>query len=165
MKTCTRCGDTKPFSEFHILRKSKDGHRPACKSCTKIYQDNWRLENPDKKTSLQASWRAKNYEKELAWRRANPEVARIHRHNRRAQLKSRGKLTPGISEKLFALQKGKCACCKKPLGKNYHMDHIVPLALGGTNTDDNIQLLHQKCNHKKSSKDPIDFMQQLGYLL
>lgn len=33
MKTCTKCGETKDFSEFHKLVKSKDGHKPECKSC------------------------------------------------------------------------------------------------------------------------------------
>jgi 5-methylcytosine-specific restriction endonuclease McrA len=51
------------------------------------------------------------------------------------------------------------------LGDNYHLDHIVPLAIGGTNTDDNIQLLRQKCNQQKSAKHPIDFMQSRGFLL
>jgi 5-methylcytosine-specific restriction endonuclease McrA len=45
------------------------------------------------------------------------------------------------------------------------MDHIIPLALGGTNTDDNIQLLRAKCNKQKGAKHPIDFMQQRGFLL
>jgi 5-methylcytosine-specific restriction endonuclease McrA len=45
------------------------------------------------------------------------------------------------------------------------MDHIIPLALGGANTDDNIQLLRATCNLQKHTKHPIDFMQQRGYLL
>ena len=76
-----------------------------------------------------------------------------------------GVLTLGLSLRLFQLQKGKCACCKKPLGSNYHMDHIMPLALGGTNTNDNIQLLRARCNLQKQAKHPVDFMQQRGYLL
>lgn len=45
------------------------------------------------------------------------------------------------------------------------MDHIMPLALGGTNTDDNIQLLCPTCNRSKHAKHPVDFMQQRGFLL
>lgn len=70
-----------------------------------------------------------------------------------------------IAERLFKLQRGKCACCKQPLGDDYHMDHIMPLSLGGSNTDDNIQLLRAKCNQQKSAKHPVDFMQQRGFLI
>jgi 5-methylcytosine-specific restriction endonuclease McrA len=52
-----------------------------------------------------------------------------------------------------------------PLGDNYHIDHIMPLALGGSNTDDNIQLLRQRCNNQKCAKHPVDFMQSRGFLL
>jgi 5-methylcytosine-specific restriction endonuclease McrA len=45
------------------------------------------------------------------------------------------------------------------------MDHIVPLISGGTNTDDNIQLMRSRCNQQKSAKHPIDFMQSRGFLL
>lgn len=104
--------------------------------------------------------------KKKAWQRANLEAARRSDHKRRAiKQKTGGDLSKGLTKKLFVLQKGKCPCCNKPLGKNYHMDHIVPLARGGTNNDDNIQLLRQRCNNQKHAKDPIDFMQSRGFLL
>ena len=33
MKTCTRCHQTKPFSEFHKQHQKLDGYRPECKQC------------------------------------------------------------------------------------------------------------------------------------
>jgi hypothetical protein len=33
MKTCSRCKEAKPFSEFHKWRASSDGLMPACKPC------------------------------------------------------------------------------------------------------------------------------------
>jgi hypothetical protein len=41
----------------------------------------------------------------------------------------------------------------------------MPLALGGSNTDDNMQLLRAICNYHKYTKHPIDFMQSKGFLL
>ena len=104
--------------------------------------------------------------KKKAWQTANLESSRRSDHKRRA-LKSRsgGALSKGLGEKLFSLQKGKCPCCGLPLGDDYHMDHIIPLALGGPNTDDNIQLLRQRCNNQKHAKHPVDFMQSRGFLL
>lgn len=130
----------------------------------------WLAANPEKQKARSAAYRAANPEKNAirvaAWAAANPEARCIIKQNRRARMKQvGGVLSKGLSKKLFRLQKGKCPCCGEPLGENYHMDHVVPLALGGSNTDDNMQLLRQRCNHQKHAKHPIDFMQSKGFLL
>lgn len=130
----------------------------------------WRAENPEKVKSSQDAYHAKNpgkaNKKSSDWREKNPAQVRIQRHNRRALvLSAGGSLSKGLLAKLFELQKGMCPCCKQPLGDKYHMDHVMPLALGGTNTDDNIQLLRATCNQKKHAKHPVDFMQAKGFLL
>lgn len=117
-----------------------------------------------------AAWYAANTEKSkqaiAAWNRSNPEATRIHKQNRRARkMATGGKLSQGLALKLFALQKGMCPCCKQPLGVSYHLDHIQPLALGGENADENMQLLRATCNMHKHTKHPIDYMQSKGYLL
>lgn len=61
--------------------------------------------------------------------------------------------------------------CKANLKKTgFHLDHIVPLRPrnGGTPgryEDKNAQLTCPKCNLKKHNKSPIQFMQEMGYLL
>lgn len=100
------------------------------------------------------------------WRLANPERRRILFQNRRARIKEvGGKLSKNLAQKLYTLQKGKCACCGLPLGRKFHMDHIMPLALGGANEDFNIQLLTGRCNSQKRAKHPADFMRQRGFLI
>lgn len=136
----------------------------------KIANAAWFAANPDRGKKYGAKWYAANYEmrkvSQAAWNAANPEARRIYVQNRRARKKEKGgTLSIGLSEKLFKLQKGKCPCCNQPLGTNFHLDHILPLALGGLNIDDNIQLLRQRCNSQKHAKHPIDFMQQRGFLL
>lgn len=68
-------------------------------------------------------------------------------------------------EDLLKLQKNKCACCKKSLNGKYDVDHIQSLKKGGDNSRLNIQILCPRCNRKKSAKDPIQFMQEQGYLI
>ena len=130
----------------------------------------WYAGNSDHAKAVAALWRKANLEKikssGAAYRKANLEARRIDAHNRRARkLTNGGKLSKGLSAKLFKLQKGKCPCCNQPLGDDYHMDHIMPLKSGGANEDWNIQLLRQQCNNQKSAKDPIEFMQSRGKLL
>lgn len=149
------------------------------------YHKNWVAENKEKSDLAKRRWYDKNREKkrknDLRWYNENKDKASAKRarwakenrdkvnagwQNRKAKkLAIPGKLSNGLKEKLFSLQRGKCACCGLPLGDNYHLDHIMPLALGGPNTDDNIQLLRQRCNNQKHAKHPVDFMQERGFLL
>lgn len=99
------------------------------------------------------------------WRAANKDKCRIHNNNRRARARG-GVLSTGIVDDLMEKQRGKCACCRTDLRKaGHHIDHIMPLAKGGTNTDDNVQLLCPECNLSKHARHPVDFMQQRGFLL
>lgn len=214
-KKCTKCGESKPLTEFYKEPRKRDGLHSACKACFKIcaaryYAANcdgaktirrkwyvlnrekvrasnakWQKDNLDKVRASQAKYLAANYEKHKAsvarWQTANYEkfragqakyltenleAHRVYEHNRRARKRENGgALSPDLADRLYKLQKGKCPCCKEPLGDDFHLDHIIPIALGGTNTDDNIQLLRQRCNNQKCAKHPIDFMQQRGFLL
>ena len=130
----------------------------------------WQTENRDKVIATNAKCYAANAEKRRAYavnyRAENTDKCRVLHHNRRARERENGgTLSSGLSDRLFKLQKGKCPCCSQPLGDDYHLDHIVPIKLGGSNTDDNIQLLRGTCNHQKSAKHPVDFMQSRGFLL
>lgn len=130
----------------------------------------WFLANKERAAIAGNRWRearrSEAVDRMRKWRSANPDKVRAHANNRRARKEVRGGvLSSGIAERLFVLQKGKCPCCKQPLGDDYHLDHIIPFALGGANTDDNVQLLRAKCNQKKHAKHPIEFMQSMGFLL
>lgn len=130
----------------------------------------WQKKNPDKMRAAVTRWQAENPKKRMdanaAWLAKHPEAPRIFSLNRLARKKANGgKLSLGLAQKLFALQRGKCPCCGKPLGDDYHLDHKMPLALGGANEDWNMQLLRQRCNTQKQAKHPVDFMQSRGFLL
>lgn len=168
-KNCTKCGVEKPVSEFRIQRRRNNIPMGCCKDCESEYQKSYKNANPEKRKEIVNRSAKKNkdkiYKKNLEYRLANKEAYRVHTRNRRAKQRTTGILSKNISKKLYTLQKGKCACCGLPLGNDYHIDHIMPIALGGTNTDDNIQLLRATCNVQKSAKHPVDYMQQRGFLL
>lgn len=131
---------------------------------------NWRLNNPEKMQECRNAWVAANPEKAKTlgaeWRKKNPDAVTRHNHNRRAmKVAGGGKLSTDIVKRLIVAQKGKCPCCGLDLGDKYHLDHILPLALGGSNTDNNVQILRAQCNLKKGRKHPVDFMQSKGFLI
>ena len=129
-----------------------------------------------KKRELMRKYFAKPEVKEARKRyRATPEVAAAHVrhtreyhkkypekrlavcHKRRARLLGGGSYT---EQEWFALveQYGhRCLCCKKPEPEiKLTVDHIVPIAKGGTNDIGNIQPLCAKCNFRKQTKT-IDY--------
>lgn len=133
-------------------KKYEDSHKKQIR----ITRNKWRDKNLDRVKEA----RRRRYAK-------NPRLGSIYFQNRRARKeKNGGKLSPGLAAKLFKLQRGKCACgCGENLGEDYHLDHIMPLALGGANVDSNMQLLTKRCNLQKHAKHPIEFMQSRGFLL
>lgn len=166
------------------LAAEKDARAKARKAKKLTQATNWQAANPDRRKAITATYRAANPQKTkaavaasvaakpekykamtAAYRAANRDAYRAHKQNRRAKESSSGVLSKGIASRLFMLQKGKCPCCAQPLGDDYHLDHKMPLALGGENTDENMQLLRATCNLQKHAKHPVDFMQSRGFLL
>lgn len=124
----------------------------------------------DAASSRAREWYAKNRDRAIARQKEynvrNPENVITSSHNRRARKNSAdGSHTAQDIKQLFALQRGKCACCKVGINDGYHVDHVIPLSLGGSNDRLNLQLLCPTCNLQKSAKHPIDFMQSRGFLL
>lgn len=114
------------------------------------------------------SWAANNPEKrkELAriYHENHRDEGRVRVRNRRARKRSvGGSHTAADVDRIFDLQKGHCTMCLGPLFKGkFHVDHYMPLALGGSNDRRNLHLLHKKCNLSKGARHPADHA--LNYL-
>ena len=99
----------------------------------------------------------------MAWIKANPERRKAYRNNRRCAVGSASKQDINA---IRVAQRQKCAICKVSLKKyGEHIDHIIPIASGGTGYPANLQLLCPTCNLRKGAKDPIAYMQEIGMLL
>lgn len=62
VKKCTKCGEVKPFSDFHKRAASRDGLMPICNKCNiRKSQDRYKS-NPALKREYDRAYRAKNYE-------------------------------------------------------------------------------------------------------
>ena len=125
----------------------------------------WKERNKEKVAEKSRQLYIKKREALLEKRRAGIHEYRTRVQNSRsASVGAEGAITAEHSSSLFDLQRGLCPCCHGELGSRFHIDHIVPLSKGGTNTNDNTQLLCHQCNLWKSDKDPVDFMQEMGFL-
>jgi 5-methylcytosine-specific restriction endonuclease McrA len=153
----------KPCKSGHLADRMVFQHR--CIECLKIWKErsNAKMGEYIKRCialdPLGPARRQKEY------RKRHPERMRVEWSKRWAvKKKAVGSHTVADIERIFKLQKNKCAYCKCRLTK-HHIDHIVPLSRGGSHNKENIQLLCPRCNMSKSAKDPIQFAQQLGMLL
>lgn len=148
-KPCRICGSNDRFPSG------------GCRPCAKR-----RAKTPEERRAYQKGWYSNNKEKNLArtkrWLERNPLKRKDI--NRQKDVKRRatdGKIPDNIHERLFAEQMGICRCCGDMLGDNYHLDHIMPIALGGTNDESNLQLLRAECNIKKAAMHPDEWYEKL----
>lgn len=111
MKTCTKCSETKPLTEF---QKEGDRRRAQCKACRKAV---WRTteESRAKRRAQYALNREEILAKQKAWRDQHPE--RVKTHNATNRAKNPGRqygLSKEQYESLAEEHQGLCAICKKP---------------------------------------------------
>lgn len=101
-----------------------------------------------------------------AWRKANPDARRAQNYRRKARVRgASGTHTAADISRIKTLQRNRCGYCRKKLGSDYHVDHIVALSNGGSNRPGNLQVLCPPCNMRKHNKDPLTFARELGRLV
>lgn len=68
---------------------------------------------------------------------------------------------------LKKIQRNRCAhpWCGHSIKSGFHIDHIMPIKLGGGNDRRNIQLLCAPCNLRKNAIHPVDYAQRNGMLV
>lgn len=189
MKFCNKCSAKKEISEFSKHKGKKDGLQSSCKKCVQAKSSADYLNNPAPRNISCAKWRASNPERHAAnsmsWRKSNPEktseILRKYRslnsealsaarsRRRAANKNAEGTHTAADIKAIFEKQNGLCANCETKLFKSgkqkYHVDHIMPLKLGGSNWPSNLQCLCPDCNLRKNAKHPIDWANENGRLL
>ena len=136
------------------------------KAVRKVYAE----KNQESIAIKSAEWKERNKDHHTkvkkAWRAANPEKSRCFVRARRARIRNaEGRHSAEDVQRIFVAQRGKCAHCRISIKPGYHVDHIQPLARGGSNWPRNLQLLCQPCNQTKHAKDPIDWARSKGALL
>lgn len=89
------------------------------------------------------------YEKERSrrYQQANPDKWRQYTAVRRARI---GDGTQATSEHIKELMGESCAYCGSC--KNIEVDHVIPVARGGTHTPDNLVAACRRCNRSKGAK-------------
>lgn len=90
----------------------------------------------------------------VQWAIDNPERMRVRRRARRA-LKRNNPGSVGVQlrdwSRLVVRYRNRCAYCNES-AETLHMDHVIPLALGGRHAIGNVIPACPSCNHSKQDK-------------
>src|SRR5262249_25935193 len=122
MKVCTKCGESKPLTEYYKAATTRDGLRGDCKACFKLRAADWYQDNREHVVARVKKWQAENPGRVAATRARRVRDPRRERdqHLRR---------TFGISlddyEALLFAQGRACAICGHvpDVGTALHVDH------------------------------------------
>jgi len=108
-KACTKCGETKPLTEFYKRTRAKDGHSAYCKQCAK--RDWFNAQNTGLKETRARYYKA-NKTKINAQRLKNSHTPQQKNYRRALQLKCKYVLTVAEFETMRDVRDDKCDICK-----------------------------------------------------
>lgn len=67
--------------------------------------------------------------------------------------KRRNRIAPKTVARIAARQGTRCAICGFEMrAADYEVDHIVPVARGGSDVARNLRLTHRECNRKRGAR-------------
>lgn len=151
-KNCVSCHEALWGKREEVLIKKKQ-YREKNKEKTKAAVNNWHERNRKQVSAYHKKWRNE----------INPNAWKAVSVKRRSSKKNaEGGFSADDVSRMMAAQDGKCVCCKRDVRKFFHVDHIMPLALGGTNWPDNLQILCPSCNCSKGSKHPDTWIKEIS---
>lgn len=146
------------------LREHRRQSYKKWNATTKTYRDEWYSTNKEK-------IRDKRNEYGRKYVQENKEYYRNKCRRRRAQKRNNG-FEPYTEEQLFSLYGTICYLCSnkidlaapRQVGKvgweqGLHIDHVIPISKGGSDTLDNVRPTHALCNLSKNDKligEPVE---------
>lgn len=173
MKTCSKCLQELSLQAFGVSSNSKDGLQSRCKECYNAYHRQFYKSNSEKIKQRTAKYFAANrdelnhkrkvyrqnhLEQELAtskrWAENNRHKARAYKAKNNAKRKQ-AKAFSVTSKDIARVLAMNCFYCQETASE--HIDHIIPLARGGTHSVGNLIGSCARCNIQKSSKTIMEY--------
>lgn len=154
VRTCPTCGKEfvprsnrdNPFCSMECYRSTQH----TCEWCGRLF-----IGSPEARfCSLSCQRRAHN--------KANPFANRASSHRRKARMR-KARIEPVNLAEICERDGWRCMLCGKRVDPKLHhphpmsasIDHLIPIANGGTHEAANVQLAHLSCNMRKGNRAPV----------
>lgn len=169
IQKCKSCNEWKSFEEFPKHKRMKFGIDTTCKKCTRERADKHYLDNIEKKKEYQKQYYLENIEERREYKRSHYKEHKeelkewfkeyekdprrvltrsVSRAKRRSKIKEFD--TDITAEFLTNLweETNTCEICGKELNdkKKAHLDHTIPLSVGGEHMTYNVRYVCADCN-------------------
>lgn len=175
LRTCDRCYQDEWHRKNHARRNAQDRVRRAADPEKYLRMERaYRAKHPERARASSKRYRERHPERvresQLRYESTHPErldrkratTREWHHRNRprhAATQRARKARIRGLfvehvhSLIVLELHDGVCGICGEDVDPgNFHVDHIIPLALGGEHSYANTQPAHPVCNHRKGAR-------------
>jgi hypothetical protein len=145
-KTCTKCENAKPLTEFHRQKGGKYGVASRCKSCDLEKQRAYRATDSGAAIRRAGQKRARQ--------RFQAATGVRHLWMNEGPARQAGAVIKEHIAPLIVLERddGVCAICGDDVDPfHFTIDHVIPLSAGGEHSYENVQLAHRDCNTRKGA--------------
>jgi 5-methylcytosine-specific restriction endonuclease McrA len=149
-KLCSRCGETKPLDAFAPRRNRPNGRQTWCRQCkSEVSREYWQKTHAAR-LETSRRWRAEHPTYFRDWARANPDKILAKMQRRRARHKeAEGRASGEAIAARIAFYGGRCWMCGEDADT---LDHVIPLARGGSNWPANLRPACRRCNRQKGTR-------------
>lgn len=113
----------------------------------KRIQANYAARYPERLRETRRRWQVNNREAEAA----------KSRNYRARKARAEGQHTRDDVRRQYETQQGRCWWCSTTLNNIYDVDHLIPLARGGSNAAENIVCACVSCNRSRAAKLPHEW--------
>ena len=97
-------------------------------------------------------------------RRRKTSIGKVYQSNYMAMRKAAGKVANDMLKNLWD-NTVICQICQNDLGDDRHLDHVIPICIGGRHEIENLRYVHPKCNMKRpnNGSDLFTYLPQNHY--
>lgn len=125
-KSCTKCKEIKPFSEFNKNKNTKDGLQHYCNQCKKVINKERYLYDREKQITKVREWQSKNKDKTTEYRK---------KHQKHPHIKLRKKYHKKLKKILFKIKNPNLYCELVGCTKQEFVKHLENLWTENMNWD------------------------------